>query len=231
MKPTILLFDIDGTLVTTGGVGRRALRAAFQGLHGSEGLLETMSFEGMTDRAIVRDGLEGLGLEATPERIDATLADYIRRLEQEIPKSDPAHYRVHVGVHAVLDAARRAGGGYAIGLGTGNVKDGARLKLSHVGLFEHFDFGGFGCDHENRVELIRKGAERGAAKLGEAVDRCRVVVIGDTPKDVSAAHGIGGECVAVGTGTYTTDELQACGAKYVFRDLTVSGAIAAVLGN
>src|SRR5687767_5274768 len=97
-----------------------------------------------------------------------------------------ARYRVHAGIRESLD--HLAGlTEVALGLGTGNIREGARLKLERVDIYSPFAFGGFGCDHEDRVQLIRRGAERGAQKLGLPMSECRVVVIGDTPKDVAAA--------------------------------------------
>jgi phosphoglycolate phosphatase-like HAD superfamily hydrolase len=119
----------------------------------------------------------------------------------------------------------------AQGLGTGNIVEGARLKLEHVGLYHHFGFGGFGSDHELRVELIRVGAERGARQLGRKREACRVVVIGDTPKDIDAARGIGAESLAVGTGSFSSTELRQYGATYAFDDLSAAGALAALLGD
>src|SRR5690606_10952728 len=114
---------------------------------------------------------------------------------------------------------------------TGNIREGARLKLERVAFFEPFRFGGFGCDHEDRAELIRIGAKRGAAQLGAPLAECRVVVIGDTPKDVAAARAIGAESIGVGTGSYRPDELLACGATYAFADFTDSAALPALLGR
>ncbi|HYQ16403.1 MAG TPA: HAD hydrolase-like protein, partial [Polyangiaceae bacterium] len=136
---------------------------------------------------------------------------------------------VHVGVFEALQAARERG--MALGLGTGNVLEGARLKLEHVGLYHHFGFGGFGSDHELRVELIRKGAERGAASLGQPLNACRVVIIGDTPKDIDAARGIGAESIGVGTGSFSAAELRAHGATHSFDDLATPAALQALLGD
>jgi phosphoglycolate phosphatase len=136
---------------------------------------------------------------------------------------------VHRGVEAALDAAEARG--CAIGLGTGNVREGARLKLERVGLHHRFAFGGFGCDHELRAELIRVGAERGARALGAPLEACRVVVIGDTPKDIAAAQAIGAECLAVATGTFTTADLTAHAPTRVVADLAEAGALAALLGD
>jgi phosphoglycolate phosphatase-like HAD superfamily hydrolase len=107
----------------------------------------------------------------------------------------------------------------AIGLGTGNVEHGARLKLAPLELADAFAFGGYGSDHEDRAELIAIGADRGAARLGRARADCRVVVIGDTPKDVAAAQAIGAESIAVATGLFAVDELRTTGASVVVPDL------------
>ena len=227
-RPTILLFDIDGTLVTTGGVGRRAVERAFGRHHGHPEACSLIRFDGMTDRSITRLGLEAIGVEATEAAIDALLTTYLGELRAELVHSTSATYRVHAGVTDALRAASASGA--ALGLGTGNIEAGARLKLEHVGLYGHFAFGGFGNDHEIRVELIRRGAERGAERLGQTLDRCRVVVIGDTPKDVDAARGIGAESIGVGTGSFSAEELRRHGATHAFDDLTAPGALAALLG-
>jgi phosphoglycolate phosphatase-like HAD superfamily hydrolase len=224
------LFDIDGTLVTTGGVGRRAVERAFHRTHGRSDACSLVRFDGMTDRSITRLGLEAIGVTPDDEKIDALLHVYLGELAAELLLSTPETYRVHVGVREALAAARERGG-VALGLGTGNVQEGARLKLEHVGLYQHFGFGGFGSDHEQRVELIRVGAERGARQLGLPVSACRVVVIGDTPKDVDAARGIGAESLAVGTASFTAQQLLEHGATYAFDDLLAPGALAALLGD
>jgi phosphoglycolate phosphatase-like HAD superfamily hydrolase len=224
MRPTVLLFDIDGTLISTGGAGRRAIERAFERRARRRDAC-AFPFAGMTDRAIVRAGLDALGAYSEAD-IDALLADYLELLAEEL--ETPVNCRVHAGIEAALDAAAAAG--CAIGLGTGNIREGARLKLSRVGIYDRFAFGGFGCDHERRDELLRTGAERGAAALGAPRAACRVVVIGDTPKDVAAAQAIGAESIAVATGTYDEGALAACGATWVFADLSASGAALALLG-
>lgn len=228
-RPTVLLFDIDGTLVTTGGVGRRAVERAFERAHGRADACSLIRFDGMTDRSITRLGLEALGVVPTDEAIDQVLDIYLGELQAELLLSTPETYRVHVGVPEALAAASARG--MALGLGTGNLERGARLKLEHVGLYHHFDFGGFGSDHELRVELIRTGALRGAQRLGVPVSACRVVVIGDTPKDVDAARGIGAESIGVGTASFSARQLLEHGATYAFDDLLAPGALAALLGD
>lgn len=227
MRPTVLLFDIDGTLITTGGAGRRAIERAFEVRYGRTGAFESFSFGGMTDRAIVRRGLVAAGIEPTDAEIDAALASYVAVLEEEVARAPV--YRLHDGMLDALDAAA-ARSNVAVGLGTGNIRDGARVKLARVGVWERFPFGGFGCDHEDRPTLIGVGARRGAERLGVPLRECRVVVIGDTPKDVEAARANGADCIAVATGGASADELRAAGATTIFRDLAEDGAIDALLG-
>ncbi len=213
---TVLLFDIDGTLILTGGAGRRAMVGALARLHGRDDVFDGLSFAGMTDRAIIRHGL-GRVLPAVNETdIDGALDAYVGLLEDELSRSDA--YRVLPGVRELLDRIRGLAD-IAIGLGTGNVRRGAFAKLARGGLDRDFDFGGFGCDAEDRVELLRAGARRGAEILGETLETCRVVVIGDTPKDVAAAKGLGATCIGVGTGGFTPEELRACGAAHAFATL------------
>lgn len=228
MRPTVLLFDIDGTLITTGGVGRKALNAAFKQLHGRDDACQ-FPLDGMTDRKIFRMGLEALGLEPAPELIDALTALYLKNLEGEIERADLKTYRLHDGMRPAVEQALMDAR-IAVGLGTGNIKQGAKLKLGRVGVFEHFTFGGFGCDAEDRAELIRIGAERGAAQLKAPREGCRVVVIGDTPKDVAAAKAIGAECIGVGTGSYTAAQLMDAGADAAYRTLAEPGALRTLLG-
>jgi phosphoglycolate phosphatase-like HAD superfamily hydrolase len=186
------------------------------------------SFAGMTDPAIVRQGLARAGRDVDAEAIGAVLATYLRVLEEEVTSAE--RFVVHEGVHEVLVEAlswERS----AVGLGTGNVRGGARVKLGRPGLYERFAFGGFGCDSEDRAELIRVGAERGAERLGVPRAECRVVVIGDTPKDVAAALAIGAEAIGVGTGPYTVEDLLACGATRAFRSLSEPGVLEALRGG
>ena len=228
MRPTVLLFDIDGTLVTTGGAGRRAIERAFGAIFGRPDACNHVAFDGMTDRAIARAGLEAISVEPTEETIDAFLARYVACLEAEVQTADASRYRVHAGMNDAIAAGLKRG--MAVGLGTGNIREGARVKLERVGIFHRFAFGGFGDDHELRAELIRVGARRGVERLGVERESARVVVIGDTPKDVAAAVAIGAECVGVGTGSWSADRLLEHGATAAFENLAAPGALAAVLG-
>jgi phosphoglycolate phosphatase len=226
-SPTVALFDIDGTLIVTGGTGRRSVNRAFLKMYGRADACDSFGFDGMTDRLIARMGLEAIGVTATAEAIDAWLAEYLIALEDEVSKADGANFRLLPGMNEAIAAAQAAD--MAVGLGTGNVREGARIKLERVGVHHHFRFGGFGCDAEARPEVIRLAAERGAEQLGVPVASCRVVVIGDTPRDVDAARAIGAECIGVATGRYSVADLQASGAHYVFADFSHAAAIGALL--
>jgi phosphoglycolate phosphatase-like HAD superfamily hydrolase len=222
----VLLFDIDGTLITTGGVGRRAIERAFFARYNKADAFKDISFNGMTDRAILRAGFRALGHAPSETEIDDLLASYVGVLEEEVKSA--SNYRLHNGIELALARAEKEAR-YAIGLGTGNIREGARIKLERVGIYHRFGFGGFGSDHENRAELIRIGAERGAASLGRPRSECRVVVIGDTPLDVAAAIAIGAESIGVATSFHTKDQLLASGASFAFADLAEEGALDAML--
>lgn len=221
LRPTIVLFDVDGTLVSTGGAGGRSMNWAFGHLHARPDACASFSLGGMTDRAIARKGLQNIGILADDAAIDALLAAYLQRLETEMQAAKDA--RVLAGVHAAI-ALTQARSHTAVGLGTGNVRHGAEIKLGALGLMEHFAFGGFGCDHEDRGELLAAGARRGAQHLRIRLADCEVLVVGDTPKDVLAAEamrasGIKVKCLAVATGPFALDALQQTAADWVVPNL------------
>jgi phosphoglycolate phosphatase-like HAD superfamily hydrolase len=226
-RPTIFLFDIDGTLLLTGGCGRRAFEHAFDHITGQRGALDGFSFGGMTDRAIARMGLTAIGRAADPAVVDQLLEAYLEALARELVT--PPNFVVLPGAH---EAVRALSGRErtALGLGTGNVRRGAQAKLAYADLWHLFSFGGFGCDHEDRAELLRAGALRGAAQLGEPLAACRIVVIGDTVRDIAAAHAIGAECIAVCTGGDSAEKLRAQGADAVFESLLHTDLLAALVG-
>lgn len=214
-RTTVVLFDIDGTLITCGGAGRLAFEIALSEILGRDDVCD-FPFDGATDRAIARQALVNAEHEPTSALIDTLLACYLRHLPRTLERS--TGYAVHPGVHDLLDAIEGVEG-VAIGLGTGNVERGARTKLRPCGLDARFAFGGFGCDHEQRPALLEAGAQRGAARLGAPREACRVIVVGDTTKDVAAAHAIGAECVAVATGAHGRETLRRAGARHVLDDL------------
>ncbi len=218
MRPTVYLFDIDGTLLDGGGAGRRSMEGAFADVTGDRDALRRTSFAGMTDPAIVRAGLRAIASDAERDEdlIAQVIARYLARLPDEIAQSET--FRLHTGVEAVLAELAREQHA-AIGLGTGNVEPGARIKLGPLGVVDAFAFGGYGSDHEDRPTLVGIGAARGCNALGCTRADARVVVIGDTPKDVHAALAIGAECLAVATGWFGVADLQAAGATLAVADL------------
>jgi len=224
-RPTVLLFDVDGTLISTDGAGRRALERAFAARHGSDAACR-FTLAGMTDRAIARAGLEGIGVDASEEAITALLEAYVGLLDAELRAS--RNFRVLGGIEAALTAAASRPG-FAVGLGTGNLRAGAQKKLLHAGLWERFAFGGFADDSEERAALVRAGAERGARRLGAPLSRCRVVVIGDTPLDVAAARANGFESFAVASGPVPLDELTASRPDHAFDSLAAAGSLERLL--
>jgi phosphoglycolate phosphatase-like HAD superfamily hydrolase len=220
LRPTILLFDVDGTLLSAGGAGRRALERAFAAHCGTATPLHDLRFNGMTDPGIVRAGLEQLGHDVEPRLVAAILGDYVGLLGDELARA--TGFAVFPGVASLLDALTDQPR-VAVGLGTGNLRDGARLKLERAGLEAYFPFGGFGSDHEDRAQLLRIGAARGAARLGLPVERCRLIVVGDTPLDVAAAAAIGAASLGVATGGHAPDALSAAGATWAVENLEAPG--------
>lgn len=232
MRPTVLLFDIDGTLLPALGLGRRAMNRAFVELFGRDDALEGVHFGGMTDRPIVRAAFANLGMTPAPDEIDAlidrVLACYLARLDDEVAAA-PHPLPVLPGVHETL-AAVATWPATGVGLGTGNLRAGAETKLRAANLWDAFAFGGFACDHDVREELVRIGAERGAAHLGVPLADCRVVVIGDTPRDIDAAKAIGADAIALATSFHTVDELAAHGATVACADMTAAAFLPALRG-
>jgi len=200
----VLLFDIDGTLVDAGGAGRRAIGRAAEALHGRPDLFDGVAFDGATDRAICRAALHRLpGAFGEPD-IDRLLDAYVERLADEMPRT---RYDVYPGVHPCIEALARRG--VLLGLGTGNIERGARIKLARGDLNAPFPFGGFGCDGEDRTQVLRAGLARAAALLGHQPQDPWIV--GDTPKDLAAARAVGARVVLVATGHYRFDELAVLG--------------------
>ena len=232
MRPTVLLFDIDGTLLPTLGIGRVAMERAFEDVVHQRAALAGVSFAGMTDRPIVRAGLANLGLRpSTAEAgllVERILARYVIHLDAGVRAAQPLP--LLPGVLSVLDAVAQWDT-TAVGLGTGNIRAGAEAKMRGAGLWQRFAFGGFACDHDDRGELLRIAAGRGAACLRLSVTDCRVVVIGDTPRDVAAATAIGAVSVAVATSHYPVDALAATGATHVFADMTAPRFLPALQGR
>jgi phosphoglycolate phosphatase-like HAD superfamily hydrolase len=211
----LVLFDIDGTLVNGDGAGRRAFERACLEVLGVEGALVELRLDGMTDPLILDHVAERrLGRAIPDDEAARVFAAYVRHLEGEVAR---CRYVVHDGVEDALAFFER--GGATIGLATGNVVDGARIKLTRGGLWHRFAFGGFGSDARDRAELVRVGIRRGEERAGRRFAREEILVVGDTPKDISAAHAAGATAIAVATGSYDEDALRAAGADQVWPTL------------
>ncbi len=225
----VLLFDVDGTLVHAGGAGRRSLGRVLTAELGSiDGALAGLQLDGMTDRLIVREVLVATGRPFDEDLCDRVLASYVEVLRDEI--HGPG-FEVLPGVPRLLEELSAAGA--VIGLCTGNVPAGARIKLARGGLDGYFEWGpdaiaGFADDGEARALLVRAALDRASRRLGAAVAPSDVLVIGDTPRDVSAATAHGVPVLGVATGRYGIAELRAAGALAVRR--TLEGTAAELLG-
>ncbi len=216
MRDVVVLFDIDGTLISTGGAGRRALGRAFGECFDAPGAFEgNLDFGGKTDGIILSEAFSRIARDAESVDRDALIACYLDALRDEVARSP--RYTVHPHARASVEAARAVAG--AVGLGTGNIEPAARIKLARAGLDELFDFGGFGDDAHARQDVIEAGFRRGEAKLGAAPGASRRLVIGDTPRDVYAAHALGARCIGVTTGSADEAQLAEAGADLVVDDL------------
>ncbi len=221
----LVLFDIDGTILWTDGVGRRAIHTALREVFGSIGPSDYW-FDGKTDRQIVRDlmRLDGHADEGIDQRMDLLLGRYVECLASELRQVD-LRASVLQGVPELLDALE-ARDDVILGLLTGNVEPGARAKLLAVGVDpDRFEIGAYGSDHEYRPALPAIAQQRTRELLGFNVPGGDVVVIGDTPADIECARSVGARAIGVATGRFPVEELERHGAAAVFRDLTDTDAV------
>lgn len=223
----ILLFDVDGTLVLTGGAGVQAMHRTFANLFGVKNGLDGVELAGRSDAAILRSALDknGLSSDDFPAQVRRFRAVYPRHLAVTLREATGG--RVLPGVRELLTALQPRRG-VRLGLATGNFREGAELKLTHYGLWRFFDGGAFGEDGEERAELVAAAISRMSDGGGE-LDRSAVYVIGDTVYDIEAAKANGAVAVAVNTGGTTADRLRAAGPDLLFPDLSDWRAVLAAL--
>jgi phosphoglycolate phosphatase-like HAD superfamily hydrolase len=217
MRDALLLWDIDGTLVSMDRAGERALLLAIRELYQRDlGVNLPIDLRGRTDTSIVRDLLAYLKVPGNAEEEKRLQRAYLAHM----PKTMPAgQARVLAGIREAL-AAVAAHPELHQALLTGNLYEGAKLKLSYLGLWEHFEFGAFADDSYNRDDLGPFALARAEARLGLKFPPERVYVIGDTPHDVACGKAIGARTIAVATGSFSLEELAALHPTYVFRDFS-----------
>jgi phosphoglycolate phosphatase-like HAD superfamily hydrolase len=220
----ILLFDIDGTLVRTGGAGKAAMEAALRAAFGIGDVRGDIPYGGRTDRAIAGDLLALHGRDPSAANVARLHAAYLDHL--------PAALRAGRGeiCPGVAELLPRLAGRADVRLGllTGNTRRGAERKLAHFGLWDYFPVGGFGDDHTDRDDVARSAVAAVSAHVGLAVDPAAVWVIGDTPLDVRCARAVGANAVVVATGWTPIAELHATGADVVLEHLADLAKLPAV---
>jgi phosphoglycolate phosphatase len=216
-RPKLILFDIDGTLIDTGGAGARSWTWAFEHAFGKPGVdIGKFSSAGMTDPVVARRTFaETFGREPSGEELARLMAAYLSVLPDYVASSPD--YRVLAGVEELLGKLSQAG--VLLGVTTGALEAGAHAKLGRARLNHFFLVGGYGSDSDDRVELTRTAVRRGERLLGESLDGSQVMVVGDTPLDVSAARGASLRSVAVASGHYSVEELRAADADHVLASL------------
>jgi phosphoglycolate phosphatase-like HAD superfamily hydrolase len=222
----LILFDIDGTLLSTDGAARRAFHRAMLEVYGTAGPIATHPFDGKTDPQIARELLAIEGRDAT--EIDAGFESlwlaYLRELEQELQR--PAHKTtLYPGVTGLLQALNEHAHHTCLALLTGNIARGAELKLRSAGLYEHFRFGAFGSDCERRDGLPAVAVQRAFEHTQHRFSGRDIIVIGDTPQDVTCGASLGVFTIAVATGRHTRAELEHAGADIVLQDLSDTGRV------
>jgi phosphoglycolate phosphatase len=206
-----VLFDIDGTILVTGGAGGIAWQRAFEELHGVEANVAEHTDAGMTDPEIAAIVYrEVIGREGTQEERSKAIGCYLKHLPDTVAES--AGYRVMPGIEDLLD--RLIDGGTLLGLVTGNIEAAAHIKLARAHLNRFFSFGGYGSDSPDRTEVTKAALGRGALVSGGTLSDGACIAVGDTPRDVVAGHGAGIKVVGVATGSYSVEQLHQAGADW-----------------
>jgi phosphoglycolate phosphatase len=211
----LILFDIDGTLIDSGGAGTRSLNLAFEKVFSIENAFNGISMAGKTDTQIMKEALVKHGI-STDGNLSAVIGTYLRHLREEINNN-----RKHAkpGVHEILEELSLMGN-VGLGLLTGNLEPGARIKLEPFNLNKYFPAGAFGSDDEDRNRLLPIAIKRFEELYKRKMRADECMVIGDTPRDVHCAKIYGAKCIGVATGPYPLDALIEAGAEHVFKDLS-----------
>jgi phosphoglycolate phosphatase-like HAD superfamily hydrolase len=214
--PVAVLFDIDGTLISTGGAGAESWKWAFQKVVGIPADIGQYTDAGWTDPEVARGTFERvMGRGPTDEELAAVYEAYLWIIPDNVQASEA--YRVLDGVYDLLPELLERG--VTLGLTTGGMEGSAHVKLGRGQLNRYFSVAGYGSDSPDRVELTKKAIERVGDLRGEAVDPADVLVVGDTPRDVTAALGAGAVPVGVASHKHSVEDLRGAGAEYVIESL------------
>jgi phosphoglycolate phosphatase-like HAD superfamily hydrolase len=206
-----VLFDIDGTLLVTGGAGGVAWQRGFEELYGVEANVAEHTDAGMTDPEIAAIIFrEVIGREGSAGERARAIGCYLKHLPGAVAESDG--YRVMPGIEELLD--RLIDSGFLLGLVTGNIEAAAHIKLARAGLNRFFSFGGYGSDSPDRTEVTKAALRRGELVSGGTLTDGACIAVGDTPRDVKAGHGAGLRVAGVATGSYSVGELRGAGADW-----------------
>ena len=224
-RKRLLLFDIDGTLVNTGGAGVQSLKTIVRNRFGAEDDLRDIEIAGKTDRAIIRDILRKYEIEPTEQNIFLFAEQYIRELPLSLSRSEG---RALPGIRPLLERLKPRPH-IVLALLTGNLQDGAKLKLQHYGLWDFFEFGAFADDHHDRNELGSFAKKRAQAKHDHDFDAADIDVIGDTNHDIACGRAFGARTIAVATGSWSGERLQTCAPDFLFGDLSNTDEVIAKL--
>jgi phosphoglycolate phosphatase len=226
--PTLILFDIDGTLVLTGGAGARAMAHAFREVFGIDDGLAAIPMAGRTDAWIVGQMAARHGVTCDDACLRRFHAAYVGHLAREVLEPGPRK-GVLPGVRHLLDTLASRTDAY-LGLLTGNFRRGAEIKLQHFDLWRYFAAGAFGDASHDRNGLLTAALTNVAEAGGPVVNPADVVIVGDTPLDIAVAVAGGARSVGVATGSYAADALRHSGADVVFEDLSDRDAVLKALG-
>ena len=225
----LLLFDVDCTLIHTGGAGTRAVNGAVTDLFGPGEAFSGVEFAGRTDILIVTDGLKNIGVEPSQKNLELVRLRYVDLLEIEL-KASGNRARTLDGVGKLLE--KLAGeNSFTVGLLTGNWKEGARKKLSHFGLWRYFFFGAFAEDGPERDKLFEPAITRASDFTSRNFSPAETWVIGDTPHDVKCGKSSGANTIAVATGPYDREALEKSGATAVLDDLSDTMEVIGIITN
>ena len=220
-----ILFDIDGTIMDSGGAGTRAMDTAFLKLFSVRDAFHTISMAGKTDMQILREGFDLHAIDRSNGVIPEFYRIYVRYLKENM-KSSGGH--VKPGIREALRELQ-AQKEFILGLLTGNIEEGARIKLDFFGLNDYFNIGAFGNDDEDRDRLLPVAVDKLSKMNSLHVNFRDCIVIGDTPRDISCSKPYGAFSVAVATGPYSAATLSEAGADIVLNDLSNTEAFMSIL--